>query len=248
MREAHPGRRECGFRKIVCLGILVFAAGMMAFGILALSSGAALREGDWVSGVVALAAVVAGAGLTGLSIILWVLAIRRQRGQVKTRIDRPLARHVTTFSGAVLICVVLGGLCAAGWSRSVSAGWCSPFNVIVGVWASPQSIAFYWLSFTTGRHGPLVSRYVRMPRWGFYIASYRYTTERTILIGLPFWLVESAAAFLALAAFMPVRRRWRRLRDGLCLQCGYDLRAGHERCPECGTALFRNPMKQAPAG
>src|SRR5687768_1271465 len=34
-------------------------------------------------------------------------------------------------------------------------------------------------------------------------------------------------------------RAERRLHDGLCLRCGYDLRASSERCPECGAVAGR---------
>lgn len=62
------------------------------------------------------------------------------------------------------------------------------------------------------------------------------------------WLVTPRGLALAVC-FVPTalwlllaRGRWkrneieRRRRLGLCLNCGYDLRASSERCPECGTA------------
>lgn len=47
-----------------------------------------------------------------------------------------------------------------------------------------------------------------------------------------------------LVRVIPQRRReteqtWR-LRNGLCLRCGYDLRGSSERCPECGTPFYRH--------
>ena len=36
---------------------------------------------------------------------------------------------------------------------------------------------------------------------------------------------------------LPLHRRRKRLRLGLCLGCGYDLRASSEKCPECGQVI-----------
>lgn len=45
------------------------------------------------------------------------------------------------------------------------------------------------------------------------------------------------AIALALRAIFRSWARRRRTAQGCCPNCGYDLRAGHERCPECGIAV-----------
>ena len=58
--------------------------------------------------------------------------------------------------------------------------------------------------------------------------------SRVIVVGCPYWFVVSLAATLpAIEARRQVRRR--RRGPDVCKQCGYDLRATRQRCPECGT-------------
>ena len=53
----------------------------------------------------------------------------------------------------------------------------------------------------------------------------------------PHWLVVLLSAVPPLRWGLRTRQRRRRTRAGLCLNCGYDLRASTERCPECGTPI-----------
>jgi hypothetical protein len=55
----------------------------------------------------------------------------------------------------------------------------------------------------------------------------------------PHWLLAAATAILpVVVGYLRLRtiRRDRRVRAGMCVTCGYDLRASLHRCPECGAA------------
>ena len=59
-------------------------------------------------------------------------------------------------------------------------------------------------------------------RWSIYVPLY-----------LPVLFFGAWLVFL----LHPVHRRRKRKKLGLCIKCGYDLRASKERCPECGEAI-----------
>ena len=59
---------------------------------------------------------------------------------------------------------------------------------------------------------------------------------RIRLLLVPYWFITAAAA---VPPALWAARRWRQHRRsilGMCLSCGYDLRATAGRCPECGKA------------
>ncbi len=54
-------------------------------------------------------------------------------------------------------------------------------------------------------------------------------------VALPFWPLVMLFSSTLWFAWMPLHRRRKRKKLGLCVKCGYDLRGSTERCPECGT-------------
>jgi hypothetical protein len=63
--------------------------------------------------------------------------------------------------------------------------------------------------------------------------------HRTWYVATPHWAVVLPGVAWPVARYRRRARERRRRRGGLCANCGYDLRAGHARCPECGVAVER---------
>jgi hypothetical protein len=65
-----------------------------------------------------------------------------------------------------------------------------------------------------------------------------WENQRDRAVVLPWWLFAAVGAVFPAIGCVRWRRgrrtRWRALR-GLCVRCGYDLRASTGKCPECGT-------------
>ncbi|MCH8965805.1 MAG: hypothetical protein IIB58_12635 [Planctomycetes bacterium] len=70
--------------------------------------------------------------------------------------------------------------------------------------------------------------------WVFFLRSGPKISGGVVALWIP------TAVLLCLNAWLlhPYHRRRRRRKLGLCLKCGYDLRASKERCPECGTGFL----------
>jgi hypothetical protein len=60
-------------------------------------------------------------------------------------------------------------------------------------------------------------------------------------MAVPYWALALPLATIALLLSIFAVRARRRVGDGLCGRCGYDLRGTPGRCPECGTMASAPP-------
>jgi predicted amidophosphoribosyltransferase len=61
-------------------------------------------------------------------------------------------------------------------------------------------------------------------------------TEKDVIAGIFFVIVFVMPLWL-FVAYRGVRLRRERRRNGLCVNCGYDVRASGSRCSECGEEI-----------
>jgi hypothetical protein len=91
-------------------------------------------------------------------------------------------------------------------------------------------VRWEWLRVDTTRRRDTDDAYRRLYAWpAADVSGHR--------LEFPHWALLPPLAIPTVVAVVLAVRRRRRRSAGLCLTCGYDLRASPDRCPECGTAV-----------
>jgi hypothetical protein len=164
--------------------------------------------------------------------------MRRQLPQSSPLGIRSLRRRALVFAGALLLLLVNIGFCIA--SRRAGArfqcgiAWATPETHVAACEASTAGIRiFYYLKQPFGI--PLSTRRVAFA--GFGVSKNQRLQGSDVNVVLPWWFLTAFLGLLVTLAGRDLRaglRRQRRVAAGLCEQCGYDMRATPQRCPECG--------------
>src|SRR4051812_5267537 len=101
------------------------------------------------------------------------------------------------------------------------------------------------------RAGTRGSRFTEYPlgiwtyRQSVNLEAYTYT-QTWVYVVIPVGWFIALSLILPLVFLFKFIRGMRRRRRGLCLMCGYDLRASNGRCPECGHEFNASSAPQTP--
>jgi hypothetical protein len=131
---------------------------------------------------------------------------------------------------------------------------CYDSMYFVASWNAPEANEYYGFSFkmdnryslgffgliSVADHGYSFGRisYRWLGIFGFALGEVKgqgpMGYKSTLVVCAPYWFLILVFAILPARLFYRVMKIRRRRMKGLCLMCGYDLRASPGRCPECG--------------
>ncbi len=143
-----------------------------------------------------------------LSVGLWGVSYYGIRYGLRDHSDFAL------IAGAVIFDQRYGTLDCFPPSERDEAGWAAFLDCFTPRWRND-----FWLRSHQTVWKPTVSR---------------YGGPDEVTVCVPLWIPTAVFATFSMFTFVPVYRRRKRKKLGLCLKCGYDLRGSKERCPECG--------------
>ena len=175
------------------------------------------------------------------------------------RLGRILVNALTVLS--LLLALASAVLWVRSYWRADRMDWTRPFDPaterpFIGLASSRGGVTIHFGVFSSGprsrwvksgwdwdtyAHSPIVWPAKNVAnRGGFGLRSGANAFGRRGVVVFPAWLPTGVFAVLPLVRGASFVRRRRRVREGHCEKCGYDLRATPERCPECGAAAIKS--------
>jgi hypothetical protein len=160
---------------------------------------------------------------------LWVRGHWRADQLVKWTVQPGMwGRHTGLFSTIDQLSIIREGVDGDDWSwgypTQSQKWWRAKYN---------QSFVF--------RHGGIDSQFDHFGfAWGGDSHVHGSPHEFEWFVSIPDWflaIVFAAMPIYWLGTRVAVRRRRYRIAHNLCVNCGYDVRASPQRCPECGTIV-----------